>query len=72
MTIKIEVDGLLKKYEDNDSKNLAKASKALSEKVSLNKFTYKERMHYNTYLIMEKCQIGEKQQNQRLLGDLDI
>ena len=32
MTIKIEVDGLLKKYEDNDSKNLAKASKALSEK----------------------------------------
>lgn len=28
MTIKIEVDGLLKKYEDNDSKNLAKASKA--------------------------------------------
>ena len=32
MTIKIEVDGLLKKYEDNDSKNSAKASKALSEK----------------------------------------
>lgn len=25
-----------------------------------------------SYLIMEKCQIGEKQQNQRLLGDLDI
>ena len=24
MTIKIEVDGLLKKYEDNDSKNLGK------------------------------------------------
>lgn len=32
MTIKIEVDGLLKKYEENDSKNLAKVSEALSEK----------------------------------------
>lgn len=32
MTIKIEVDGLLRKYEENDSKNLAKVSEALSEK----------------------------------------
>ena len=32
MTIKIKVDELLKKYEENDSENLAKVSKALSEK----------------------------------------
>lgn len=32
MKIKIEVDELLKKYEENDSENLTKVSKALSEK----------------------------------------
>lgn len=32
MTIKIKVDELLKKYEENDSENLAKVRKALSEK----------------------------------------
>ena len=32
MSIKSEVHELLKKYEENDSKNLAKVGKALSEK----------------------------------------
>lgn len=37
MTIKIEVDELLKKYEENDSDSLAKVSKALSEKYTWQK-----------------------------------